>query len=156
MAVTESVSSWQDHAWAHVSDVFDRRSGRVVSLDDIRAYVDDLIDTYFLGNMPLVDLEVWSELAVMVKDADVELDREFVWSTLCNKQRDYGPENILRFGHRGLIVRLHDKVARLENLLKSGKTPENESVADTYLDIVGYSVIGLMLLDRSFLKQMAD
>ena len=47
-------------------------------------------------------------------------------------------------------MRLHDKVARLENLLDSGRLPENEAVEDTYLDIVGYSTIGLMLLDGSF------
>jgi len=47
-------------------------------------------------------------------------------------------------------LRLHDKVARLENLLNNGIEAKNEAIDDTYMDIVGYAVIGLMLLDNSF------
>jgi hypothetical protein len=64
---------------------------------------------------------------------------------LIKKQTDYGPENINRFGQFGLVVRTHDKVARLENLLAKGINPYNESVIDTYMDIVGYSAIGIMV-----------
>ena len=38
----------------------------------------------------------------------------------------------------------------MENLLNNNKDAKNESLHDTYLDIVGYSVIGLMLLDDTF------
>ena len=77
-------------------------------------------------------------------------------TTLVKKQRDYGPENISRFGRQGLLIRCHDKVARLENLLASGKTPENESIHDTYMDIVGYSAIGIMWESRTFLLPLAS
>ncbi len=68
-----------------------------------------------------------------------------VTQLLIKKQTDYGPENINRFGQFGLIVRTHDKVARLENLLEKGIDPANEAVSDTYMDIVGYSAIGIMV-----------
>ena len=71
--------------------------------------------------------------------------REDITETLIRKQRDYGHHNIARFGRQGVLVRCHDKVARLKNLqLSRGGAAQNESVADTYLDIIGYSAIGMM------------
>lgn len=70
-----------------------------------------------------------------------------VESLLVKKQMDYGTGNILAFGGLGLIVRVSDKAARLENLRKRGKGPvvEDETVEDTLLDLVGYSILGMML-----------
>jgi len=81
---------------------------------------------------------------------------ERILSLLISKQRDYGHNNILRFGVDGLIVRMNDKVARLENLLGNGREPANESLADTFADIIGYSVIGLMLSDGTFTLELKD
>lgn len=64
------------------------------------------------------------------------------------KQKDYGTGNILNspFGpENGLVVRLYDKVARLKNLTANKKKPNNESIEDTWSDIVGYSMIGIMV-----------
>ena len=65
-----------------------------------------------------------------------------------SKQKDYGQNNILDFGELGVLIRLNDKVARLKNLW--GKKPTNESLTDTWMDIVGYGLIALMLKDNSF------
>ena len=63
------------------------------------------------------------------------------------KQKDYGPGNISRFGVKGLSVRLYDKVERLANLLVDrNESPKNESLEDTFKDIANYGLIGLMLL----------
>ena len=69
---------------------------------------------------------------------------------LRSKQADYGPENIMSTGHQGLAVRLTDKVARLRNLTLNNKEPKNESLRDTYMDIAGYGIIGMMLIDGRF------
>lgn len=71
--------------------------------------------------------------------------REEITATLVRKQSDYGHHNIARFGRRGLVVRTHDKIARLKNLhlTRHGKAA-NEALVDTYTDIVGYSAIGMM------------
>ena len=61
------------------------------------------------------------------------------------KQHDYGKDNILGFGERGLVVRLWDKINRLKNLVWNNTRPKNESVEDTLNDIAGYAIIGLML-----------
>jgi len=66
---------------------------------------------------------------------------------LDEKQKDYGPGNISRFGIKGLSVRLYDKVERLANLLVDrNESPKNESLEDTFKDIANYGLIGLMLL----------
>lgn len=68
-----------------------------------------------------------------------------VVGTLIGKQSDYGPRNILQFGTEGLAVRLWDKIARLNNIMAHGNNPHNESLVDTKLDIVGYTVLAIML-----------
>lgn len=72
---------------------------------------------------------------------------------LIKKHRDYGAKNILNCpigAELGLIVRLHDKLSRLANLLKEGKEPNNESLEDTWLDIRNYGQIGLMVRKKLF------
>ena len=50
------------------------------------------------------------------------------------------------------MVRMHDKVARLENLQRgSVASPNNESIDDNLLDVIGYSIIGLMWEDQTFM-----
>ena len=66
-------------------------------------------------------------------------------TVLIKKQTDYGHDNINRFGRIGLLVRLHDKVARIENLTKRGAGPENESLRDNYMDVINYCAIGMMV-----------
>lgn len=77
-----------------------------------------------------------------------------VHQLLIKKQKDYGPNNILEFGHIGIIIRMFDKIARLTNLIsKYGKLSKsanknsvpNETLIDTLMDIIGYAVIGLMI-----------
>ncbi len=74
--------------------------------------------------------------------------------TLVRKQRDYGHHNIAKFGRDGLLIRVHDKVARLENLVGNGSDAQNEPIKDTVLDIAGYSVIGIMWDREQFLLNL--
>ena len=69
---------------------------------------------------------------------------------VCQKQADYGTENITMFGLEGIMIRLSDKINRLTNLIKNDKHPENESLQDTLTDIAGYAIIGLMLSHKTF------
>lgn len=75
-------------------------------------------------------------------------------STLVRKQRDYGHQNIARFGLLGLAVRCHDKIARLENLVTKGLKPGNESMKDNLLDVAGYAAIGIMWAAETFLLEL--
>lgn len=79
-----------------------------------------------------------------------------VLDVVIRKQCDYGHQNIARFGRLGLLVRMHDKVARLENLLGSGKSPNHESIEDNILDVMGYSIVGTMWEENSFLLNVVS
>lgn len=83
---------------------------------------------------------------------------DYVQKVLVKKQRDYGHENIRKFGRTGLIVRIQDKVARLENLLAKddGEHPHNESIFDNVVDVMGYSAIGIMWERDSFLLKLKE
>ena len=69
---------------------------------------------------------------------------------LIKKHKDYGPTNIsLSPGGplNGLRVRMHDKTARINHLIDNGATPENESLRDSFIDLLNYSAIALMVID---------
>lgn len=75
---------------------------------------------------------------------------------LLKKHDDYGPTNISMSPGgplNGLRVRMHDKVARINNLIDSGATPQNESLRDSFLDLLNYSAIALMVLDGKWPKE---
>ncbi|MGC9157198.1 MAG: hypothetical protein ACP5GD_03375 [Candidatus Micrarchaeia archaeon] len=62
------------------------------------------------------------------------------------KNKDYGADNILKFGTMGLIVRIGDKINRLNNLMKNGTAAvAEEKLVDTIEDIFNYAVYGIML-----------
>lgn len=101
----------------------------------------------------------WATLSLCSISFFKEYDSTFEYSdyqhwikkVVIAKQRDYGPNNIARFGINGLVIRIHDKIARLQNLLNKNKSPQNESVSDTLLDVIGYSIVALMWINGTFL-----
>ena len=68
---------------------------------------------------------------------------------LIKKHKDYGPKNIAESPGgplNGLRVRLHDKLARINNLIDNRWNPENESLEDSFKDMANYAIIGLLVL----------
>lgn len=69
---------------------------------------------------------------------------------MLTKHQDYGPKNIANAPGgpmNGLMVRMYDKMARLEHLLyhRKGDTPNYESIEDTFIDLANYAIIGLLV-----------
>jgi hypothetical protein len=96
-------------------------------------------------------------------DSRKKIDDEFitnVWrildtagNLLISKHHDYGPKNIAHSpggALNGLRVRMWDKVARINNLLDSNVSPSNESLRDSFLDLLNYSAIAMMVLDKTW------
>jgi hypothetical protein len=156
---------WDDAADAAVEAIFANTTGlkdlnterKVIQL---RNDLDRFIDRAFEQDIATSDevMASWAGLGAAAIEIS-NLRRKpllftEVTSTLVRKQRDYGHENIRRFGRRGLLVRAHDKVARLENLMGKKAKSNFESIDDTLLDIVGYSAIGMLWEQDLFLLEL--
>jgi len=79
-----------------------------------------------------------------------------MFKLFATKQLDYGPSNISmgqtleteeerNWSLTALSIRMNDKLQRLMNLLKTKKTPNNESIEDTLIDLANYSVMALIV-----------
>lgn len=72
------------------------------------------------------------------------------YELLLRKHKDYGPLNISSApggAINGLIVRKHDKFERIKNLFYNKKSPQFETLRETFIDDLNYSAIAIMNLD---------
>ena len=113
--------------------------------DPFRGYAkrnnNDKTDTDKVSNDFIID--VWSVL-------------DSAGNLLIKKHHDYGPTNISMSPGgplNGLRVRMWDKTARINHLIDSGATPENESLRDSFIDLLNYSAIALMVLDGKWPRE---
>ena len=105
-----------------------------------------------MGTTKLTDI-IWESLdctEVQTKDViDIMLSDIALFD---KKQRDYGPDNIAKFGLTGVLVRSSDKIERLINSQAISidsvqyKPEANESVADSWQDLSVYGVIARVLM----------
>jgi len=83
-------------------------------------------------------------------EEDVRIIYDELMSILLKKHKDYGPRNIADApggALNGLRVRIHDKLARINNLIDKGSTqPEYESLEDSFADMANYAIIGMLVL----------
>lgn len=94
-----------------------------------------------------------AELLVNGESGDHDLERAYVEHMIENfrlfqqRHRKYGRGNISRAADLGIVVRLGDKLSRLENLYFSGSAEANdETIVDTIRDIHVYANMLLMVL----------
>jgi hypothetical protein len=64
-----------------------------------------------------------------------------------DRHRKYGAGNISKRGIPGILVRLDDKLARIDN---GNHDHADESYRDAWMDVVGYGLIALMCLDGNW------
>lgn len=64
------------------------------------------------------------------------------------KNKDYG-DAFAKYGPIGVIVRIGDKINRLQNISKSGiQMVDDESIRDTLIDLHNYAGMAVMLIDE--------
>jgi hypothetical protein len=159
-AVVDNVlvhETWNESAEDAVKVLFSAvRKNAKIELIDLRDEFDEFLENMYSvpgghEHAAAMWVSIGADAIELAKKSGHTISESTLQFTLIEKQTDYGPENIKRFGRQGLMVRMHDKIARLENLLAAGRTPKNESIYDTYLDIAGYAAIGIMWETRTFL-----
>lgn len=94
-----------------------------------------------------------SKSSIVAREVHLEVDlsnlTKELTDLLLSKHKDYGPKNISQApggAINGLRVRMHDKLARINNLVDSGASPEHESLEDSFKDMANYAIIGLLVL----------
>lgn len=154
------MKTWDDAAshWLGVYDSYVRERISVYREKwdcELAEQLRSTLSTYVIGfrDADSILASTYDRLAERAVEA---LDREKVWNwqdmldLLVSKQKDYGVRNIEAFGHIGIVVRLSDKVARIENLMKREITPTNESLLDSFRDVVGYCVVARLWSEGTF------
>jgi len=84
-----------------------------------------------------------------MKEEQVREVTENVIQTLLKKNADYGGASF-DLGLNGNMVHLWDKIKRYRTMVENknkGIEPNFESIEDTLKDILGYSIIGLLILN---------
>lgn len=164
LTTQDTPTNWDDSAQIEAVAIFESLDNEDVFLPHIRHHFDLMVDRWFSDittlahkNAPELIVNDWKKLGKITlnwgRQCHHPVSLEELHETLVRKQRDYGHQNIARFGRQGLLIRVHDKIARLENLstFASTDTPNFESIQDTVMDIAGYSTIGMMWEKRTFL-----
>lgn len=120
-----------------VEDLYGHLSNRFKSISDIKDFKDQ---------------QFFSELALSTLDRiahDTGKDRKTIIEEAFDlgrrKNRDYGSDNILLFGTAGIIVRVGDKLKRLNTLKTNNAEVVDEKIVDTLMDVFNYAVYGYML-----------
>jgi len=164
----EMAKTWDQSAtqWvAHVAGL--SKPVKTIQFEAIRDRIDALIGITFRNEKepnPESFIVIAAPVIGYLRHVDM-WDSAEMSRLLAAKQHDYGHKNIDRFGLQGIVVRLNDKYERLANLeftrqfLKEGNTvaPKvDETIFDTLQDIVGYCIIGLMVLDDTFKLELGD
>jgi hypothetical protein len=149
--------NWNDAAEAILMEWSTLTSGHRANHQHLNAYRKTLAravrEQREIPRLDIIDVahEAMSELK-----AQKQWNANEMHSLLVRKQKDYGHGNILMFGHVGIAIRMCDKLARLDSLLTSGVTPSNESLIDTWMDLIGYAVISEMLHLNVFELELKD
>ena len=77
-----------------------------------------------------------------------------------SKNKHYGVKNLLIFNGFGILTRMNDKIARLNNQLYNYNTPQEpiidnlkETLNDTIMDLINYSIYLYLLKNNMLLKE---
>jgi hypothetical protein len=131
-----------------VRDAVARKAAtRKVLLDRVISQLGDITD------LPESMVAKIRQSNTAVFDEAVQQKFQHAKSVLLQKHKDYGPKNISQSPGgplNGLRVRMWDKMARINNLIDTGATPEHESLKDSFLDLANYAIIAMLVLDNEW------
>ena len=123
---------------------------RTPSWDGLSHYADKIRSGYPNSNpkRTAADKEARVPYPSQFED-DVRIIYDELMSVLLAKHKDYGPRNIADApggALNGLRVRIHDKIARINNLIDKNSKPQYESLEDSFKDLANYAIIALLVL----------
>ena len=79
-----------------------------------------------------------------MNEKEMEKITEEMKELLKYKNKTYGDNNITKIGKIGIVTRIEEKIERLKNMIEKN-IEDSESREDTWKDIAGFGIIGVML-----------
>ena len=121
-------------------------------IEHIKKFVSDISEEFFSlligmrtegSNETLIDLGEENSRLMQYEKVQIEAKELFR-----KKNADYG-DAFAKYGPIGVMVRIGDKVSRLNNIKKTQIINVNdETIRDTLIDLHNYSAMALMLLEE--------
>lgn len=106
------------------------------------SYIDEVIYSLnHLGEEPEISINTKEFMAITHDMA----------KTYAAKNHDYGnsfEQSLDKFGIIASVVRLGDKMNRIESLTKKDAKVKDESIKDTLLDLANYCIMTVMWVDK--------
>lgn len=105
---------------------------------------------YFVLNFPASRDSFYKDFGYVVSQfINIREVKDTIIQTLTDKNHDYSNQNdiyaVFEYTNiktkHALIYELQKKAYRINNLLKDDKTPQNESIKDNLLDLLGYRLL---------------
>jgi hypothetical protein len=90
-----------------------------------------------------------NEIENLLKEATTD-----ILDLLLRKNADYGDDNLRRFGRYGILVRVADKISRLQHMLENVQLTGNAQMAvdeaerDAWMDIAGYAIQAIRFINE--------
>lgn len=119
-----------------------KESGKAISFDEVPYPYGHLTCSAKTAKYDTV--ENLTPKAKLFKEITQEMSQVYI-----DKNKDYGDSfSILydKFGLESVVIRLYDKLLRLETLSKEEARVKTESIEDTLLDLANYAVMTLVEL----------
>lgn len=87
---------------------------------------------------------------------DFENEMDYIYADLrhmlIGKHKNYGEDNLKKHGLRGIVVRIDDKMSRVNNMMNNTKDLRrpllNPNIRDQFMDIAGYCLQALRLMNE--------
>lgn len=150
-------SDWEEAARAALFYIVDS----TYEVQDFTTEATEAVDAAYFHWNNFEASRMWEEFSNAARIAWVWLEQNYaiprfgatsesqlfeeIVELLMERQAKYGHANIMKFEELGLAVRMSDKTARLGNLEEAARTFDDESIIDTWMDILGYGTIARMV-----------
>jgi hypothetical protein len=85
----------------------------------------------------------------LIKATDSEFDDQSFCALLLGKHKKYGAHPLRVWGELGVIIRIHSKFERYQNIKDDpSQSVVDEGAIDTLRDILGYCVLGFLMSEE--------
>ena len=133
-----------NNLWREISQI-QRKTTKSIAFDNVENLYDILASLQLYASLGYI---INTEYNNFTKTQGIKILNSFR-SNACElftrKNADYG-DAFANYGIVGLIVRMGDKISRINSLSINNVKVVDESIADTFIDLYNYCIMAMMLI----------